>query len=62
MEDEVDEDEGGIPHPVEMVEKMEMKSVISDLHRPLDQIENFSPPHMNIIKPMQDIPVHLLVD
>lgn len=65
-DDEVEDDEGGLedgtPHPVEMVEKMEMKSVISDLHRLLDQIENFLPPQMNTTKPMQDILVPILVD
>ncbi|MDO4713618.1 MAG: hypothetical protein Q4B28_03030 [bacterium] len=65
-DDEVEDDEGGledgIPHPVEMVEKMEMKSVISDPQRPLDQIENFLPPQRSITQPMQDIPVPILVD
>lgn len=49
---EVVEVEVGITHPVEMVKKMEMKSVTLEGKEPLDQMENSLNIQMNTIKIM----------
>ena len=49
---EVVEVEVGITHPVEMVKKMEMKSVTLEGKERLDQMENFLNIQMNTIKIM----------
>ena len=54
VEDEEDtvEVEVGITHPVEMVKKMEMKSVTLEGKERLDQMENFLNIQMNTTKIM----------
>ena len=49
---EVVEVEVGITHPVEMVKKMEMKSVTLEGKEPLDQMENSLNIQMNTTKIM----------
>ena len=65
VEDEEVEDEdeeGDMLHPVEMVEKMETKSVILEDMEPSDLMEDSSGIRTNMILDMQDILVPILVD
>lgn len=52
VEEDTVEVEVGITHPVEMVKKMEMKSVTLEGKEPLDQMENSLNIQMNTIKIM----------
>ena len=62
VEEDTVEVEVGITHPVEMVKKMEMKSVTLEGKERLDQMENSLNIQMNTTKIMQDILVMLIVD
>ena len=61
-DEEVEDEEGDMLHPVEMVEKMETKSVILEDMEPSDLMEDSSEIRTNMILDMQDILVPILVD
>lgn len=60
--EEVEDEEGDMLHPVEMVEKMETKSVILEDMEPSDLMEDSSGIRTNMILDMQDILVPIRVD
>lgn len=61
-DEEVEDEEGDMLHPVEMVEKTETKSVILEDMEPSDLMEDSSGIRTNMILDMQDILVPILVD
>ena len=62
QDEEVEDEEGDMLHPVEMVEKTETKSVILEDMEPSDLMEDSSGIRTNMILDMQDIPVPIRVD
>ena len=61
-DEEVEDEEDDMLHPVEMVEKTEMKSVILEDMEPSDLMEDSSGIRTNMIPDMQDILVPIRVD
>lgn len=61
-DEEVEDEEDDMLHPVEMVEKTETKSVILEDMEPSDLMEDSSGIRTNMILDMQDILVPILVD
>ena len=62
QDEEVEDEEDDMLHPVEMVEKTEMKSVILEAMEPSDLMEDSSGIRTNMILDMQDILVPIRVD
>ena len=62
QDEEVEDEEGDMLHPVEMVEKTETKSVILEDMEPSDLMEDSSGIRTNMIPDMQDILVLIRVD
>ena len=62
QDEEVEDEEGDMLHPVEMVEKTETKSVILEDMEPSDLMEDSSGIRTNMIPDMQDILVPIRVD
>ena len=62
QDEEVEDEEGDMLHPVEMVEKTETKSVILEDMEPSDLMEDSSGIRTSMILDMQDTLVPIRVD